>query len=439
MAWFIILTMIISTVSFSILYSGNTSDSTTPVPEEIPEQKPANLNFKAENVPATVFQVLPSMKIIASTEEQDITKIDSQIFSITGVKNVTSFFRLAETSGKIDYVAEISYDKTLSTGQMAGLLDSVALIQVQAVFPFAMVEIPKKVTLKPESEDVDIEKEYTFENTMASALIELTSIKDDEIEVELNVTLAGNELVQMAAYETKNITAEFKTHSAKMPLAIFSIEKAVSFSSDAFPYAEINLDALKSSVLSNENITDANIEKKFFIASFEILLSPELVADENALKNAILEVPNTKDVSITDSNALKKIKISFSEDADYPSLKNSIIEKIAISADSLSITGPKLVLNGGVSLVDSYSAETADFIKSKLSALGINVQFFQNAKATLPAITDSELATTYTYDANEFDVKLNTGHKENDTVDLDITYYTARDEVLAIFAEEITE
>ncbi len=81
MAWFIIIVMVASIFGFAMLSASN-SQSQGPGEDQIfdvPESQPSTFRFKADNVQVTVYQILPSMRFIASADPNDITSIDADL------------------------------------------------------------------------------------------------------------------------------------------------------------------------------------------------------------------------------------------------------------------------------------------------------------------------------------------------------------------------
>ena len=158
MAWFIIIVMVASIFGFAMLSASN-SQSQGPGEDQIfdvPESQPSTFRFKADNVQVTVYQILPSMRFIASADPNDITSIDADLLSLAGIKNLKSEIRIPNTGEGVEYTAEISYDKELTTDEVVALIESNLPLEIKAAFPYALVEIPKTITLVPEAEGIDL-------------------------------------------------------------------------------------------------------------------------------------------------------------------------------------------------------------------------------------------------------------------------------------------
>ena len=445
MAWFIIIVMVASTIGFAAISSqSRPSSNPTDMPPEIPPQEPTSFDFKAENVPATVYQILPSMKILAKTDEQDKSKIDAIALSLTGVKNVRSEFKLSETE-TLDYVAEISYDKEITADEMVLILEENTPLTEITAFPFAMVEIPKTLTLVPQAEALDFEREYTFEDTIATVLVGVDSQKDDEIEVQLSISLTGEDLTYLFGYESANLTAELKTHTISLDLEIYNLESEIQINTFPFDYKELNLETLQTDLASNENIESVSLESEILENKFIFLVNSILGASMELFKEKLEALEEIETATITESDEIDEITISFSEETTYPEAKQLAIEKfgeLELSEEienPYTINPPQMDIRGTAILTNPNAGTAFDFIEEKFTELEIETDLMQMATASLETIEDPESGETYIYEDKEFSVTLNSAHEENETISLEINYYTSRDKVEMIFATEVQE
>ncbi|MFH1240160.1 MAG: hypothetical protein V1672_02990 [Candidatus Diapherotrites archaeon] len=445
MAWFIIIVMVASTIGFAMLYASQSQTSNTPSEiSDVPISQPSAFRFKAENVPATVYQILPSMRFIASANASDLTTIDAELLSLAGIKNLNSQIRLSDTGEGVDYVAEISYDKELSADDVVTLIESNLPLQIQAAFPYALVEIPKTVTLVPEAEGIDLEQEYTFDDTITSALIESYSEEGDEIELSLSVVLTGTELTYMLGAETNNLTAEIKFHSTELELEVSEFENGIKFTSNSLlPYSDMDFTSLENEISQNENIELVSLKTNLAERSFKLIQEPRVGIATQEFADTLTALEEIESADFSETETGEEVTVNFTPDITYEKAKELVLEKLGELTlpdieSTLTVTVPEMNISGTATLVDPYSENRFSFIEQKLSSLEIEFSFTQNASASIDEITDSELEQTYTY-TEPFAVTLKSKHNENDSVPLILTYYTMRSEILDISGKEKLE
>ncbi|MBN1941094.1 MAG: hypothetical protein JW772_02840, partial [Candidatus Diapherotrites archaeon] len=104
---FIAVIMLGSTIGFALVSMQNNPDTPNNNGDEPPVQPPTEIRFVAPGVESEIVELLPSIRILGTTENLNINDLDSQIYNISGVRNVASKF--SNETGQITYVATVSF------------------------------------------------------------------------------------------------------------------------------------------------------------------------------------------------------------------------------------------------------------------------------------------------------------------------------------------
>lgn len=286
-----ILVLAFSVVGFSVGFGGkdkDNGDNTKQVVNDTPAQTQAI--YTAE-ILGTVKELptIPGMyKMIAYTNESDITKIDNSIKSISGVSNLGSQFKMnpdVNISTYI-YIADVvGYDLNDLQFRETVLSNSFFIAGSQ-IFPYAKVEFSPKVSFV--SKDLNITKEYEFGNPEVLVLANANTQQGDTIKFQMNALFVGETFSKSENYEISNESAS--------PKAYNFLEKG-KFMQDYFAVSlPSQIDENKFTFLKQE------FDFNYFVQSGNTILQ---FANDVDLEKVLEEIKSQdflKDFNLTDGN-----------------------------------------------------------------------------------------------------------------------------------------
>jgi hypothetical protein len=160
---------------------------------------------------------------------------------------------IAEVSTKVadENITQFVYDIQKATG----LLDIYAAKK-------ALIKIPKSIKMK--NSDLNIEKEFEFEQPFAEGLVELQTIANDKIQISLGVQASGSKIISRTAYETNNESLTPEQYSTDALLKINELNYSLIFSGP-FDYNGFDVNILQTALLNEiPEINYARIELDTF-------------------------------------------------------------------------------------------------------------------------------------------------------------------------------
>ena len=208
-ALILILLMLLSTVGFTVFYNFAGPDGSSHLGDtgqEIPDfpQQPTTVRYVNEGVSGSVNQMLPSIRIAASTTATNIADVDAAIQAYGGIRSIRSQFRQAdqlELGQGLLYVSDISFESDVDRLELVAFMENLDLLSDVDSLSFALVEVPKTVTLSSQTQELGLEKEHTFPNTILEAFVTDDKVAGDEVNLSVTVDYAGNTVQQTIAFE----------------------------------------------------------------------------------------------------------------------------------------------------------------------------------------------------------------------------------------------
>lgn len=445
-AFLIIAVMAFSTIAFSFLSGNQTLGQEEPPPVSPPlQQSGTPLAYKA-TIKARIADLLPSMKLVAATNQVDIEKIDALIRQMPGVLQVVSSFRQNPSNpGAFMYVADIRVSKGASLEAILANLrinsDS-GLSQIQ-FFPSALLEVPQKVVFY--NSDLNLSREQVFLDQLRSGYIcsqhdnqgqcasgdSSPTQKGDIIQAELDATFTGSELTNLSVFELSNPNIELKTHSITIPLEILSLESALIFTQDTNFSAGLTTMELFEDLNSLPDFNAVNVR-------VQPAGSAEFKVDSDFNQAVLSGFFQELGVPFTALSNQKPHRFSFepiSVEA-YSSLKDSVIsqlasqgipiEKIVFAPFPISIQGRLDLSETGFGNVLQSTQRAKQALFAKLP--GIEIYQLGSVKAeTLPENPQDTNRISFTVQTGKINVLLFPGQKTGDSVLLNIQFQTKRD------------
>lgn len=430
-AFLIIAVMAFSTIAYSFLSGNQTPGQQEPPPVSLPSQQSGTpLAYKA-TVKARIADLLPSMKLVASTSQVDIEKIDSLIRSLPGVTQVVSSFRQNPSyPSAFVYVADIRVSKGASLEAVLANLrinpDS-GLGQIQ-FFPSALLEVPQKVVFY--NSDLNLSREQFFLDQLKPGYVNSETVKGDVIEAELDATFTGSELTNLSVFELSNPNTELKTRSVTVPLEIVSLENALIFTHDTnFSPGLTNFELyVDLNSLSDFNAVDVRVQPTSS-AEFEV----DADFNQSVISNFFQEL-NVPFYVLSNQQPHRFSFEPISVEA-YSELKSSVtgqltsqgipIEKIVFAPFGVSIQGRLDLseIDSGNAFQSTQRAKEALFAKLP----GIEIYQLGSVKAeTLPENPQDANSALFAVQTGKINVLLFPGQKIGDSVLLNIQFQTKR-------------
>ncbi len=435
MALLIIVVMAASTIGFTVFYNFPDQENNGNQPPPL-DGEPTEMVFTAEDVPATVSDLLPSIRIKAETTATDISSLMKAIYAIEGVRKANGRFQAASDTvfgtGFV-FVGDISFDADLNSSHIIERLEQQASLSNIDGLQFALVELPKKVIVF--NKDMNISRDLNLSENVSEALVGFAAIKGDELLLGINATFFGATLRQLDVFETLNITAEPVAKTALLSVPIKSLENRLLFGAPvSFSQLEPIRD-LNARIRSISGFVDANVEipelKPEISVSSDVNLSEQNANDLNKLLYDLNAVK--VDISTTPLSAtiLFPASITGSEFEQKFAMVGQIFYLSSIEA---SIKQDRGFLSGQIELSSSDSKQPVSDLNALLG--GISAQVQQPASLAVNEIFDSDSGKTLLVPKEEISALLLPGHSLSEQVTVSVEYDLVRGEIASANATE---
>ncbi len=419
-AVFIAVLMVASILGY---YTAQEMPSTRDSPDGTPPEQDLALDFIASDVEASVFQILPTIKIQAETEETDIVAINSSIYAIEGVKKVSGRFeQRAYTmlgTGFV-YVADISFSTDMTSYDVIKLLEDETSLKFISGYNFALVELPTTVSLTSVDKVLNLSREHEFTENLSESLVSFDSMEKDQVKISLEVTFVGDNVVQMMAYEEENITATPVEKTVSLTAPIASLEKNLLIEADNAFYSQLDF---VSNVESDINALPPVETVNIFVSDFNPVLSftfEEVLATETFSKlESFLNDLNAETVSLANEplNASIAFKAGISG-ADFLEKKLAVEAKLEELGIEVDVEEAKGFVAGEITLKSEDSGAVATAINALFEEKGISIKIVQPGVLAVAEIEDSEL--THMVESGEVQAMLKPGHGLQDHVNVGV-------------------
>ena len=438
--------MVGSIVGFGVGFLSKSQGEQPPANENVPFQNPTTIAFTAENVPAKVLELSPQFLFTAFTDEAEIYKIDEAIVELApnSITGLASEYKTSNDSskGSLIYFARIGFDSTqISALELFDLISNLEVFNSSEAYGIALVEIPKKVTFY--SKELDLNKEYVFEDQLIQVFTALDTLKGDEIETIIDSQFQGQQLVQLLAFESKNLTAEIVQVSLVKDSEIVSLDEILTFSAKINFSNFLDENVLKSEILALDSVSDAEVSalmpSKTLSISIPITYSNK-IEDLNAVFNEFTEL-NSFNFFTSDTDL--NIQLQFTEATNLIDLKNSLKEKLielGINESEIEFIESFSIVSGEIYLIEENVSLAANDLKSLLISLNFNeIELLQKGLIEEHSLTNPETEKVFSLDNNSIDSAFLPGHTIGDIVTMQIVFMAQREKVLFAQAVEKTD
>ena len=403
-------------------------------------QNPTAIDFKASGVSATVVNLLPSIEIWAETTETDLLKVNKSIYSVDGIKTVNGKFQQHPYSvlgmGFV-YVADISFAPDKNSSGIIGALESETSLRYVSGSNYALVELPKKITMQSADAKLGLARDFNFSENLSEALIGLDAMEGDSLLVGVSATFVGNEATNVMALEEKNLTAEPVPKTALLQAPVGSLEPKLAFDAD-LPYSLFDgVSSLEKDLNAIEGVSGS----KVFFSAVEPVLSIGGQADENAFAQlqSFLNDLNASNVSLTNNPLSGTISFSESIGSKAFSEKKAAIEAKVKQLDlNAFVAEENGLLSAEISLASVDSKQPASLVSNLLKSKLLVFNLRQPGTVALLEIKgpEPESSALYSVPAGKISSMLLPGHSLSDIVSVEASFSLVRGKIDSISAEE---
>lgn len=426
-----------SIFSFAVLIAGPQNSPPPQSPSDGSTQATA-VRFQASGVEATVEQLFPTVLLTASTKEAEISKINSEVLKISGIKRLNNSSYSQQTTGSLSgplvFVAEISIDSEGLREQIASEIAKIVFFSDSSVFPLGLVSLPKTVSFKNTA--LNLTQDHTFSNPSAQAYLNLGTIEGDKITVSLEASIAGSQLQSLFVAEEQNITAFPKLVSLSGEFEISSFKSEISASAKTNYSGKEKISELNSKIKEISGVSDSKLEPVQTGLPLEITFFENALVFEQDL-NTLLSDFNG--VGGHDYNAeSKELKVFFDEQVDFFSLVEDLKSELnSLNFSVKEVFEPKILVEGEIELGSSDSKESIEKIKTVFEEYGIvEEKFLQKAKITATELVDFQNNQTYKVEESFFEAMVLPVRTAGEKVNLQIILIISRGKILSISASE---
>ena len=436
---FIAVLLIASIVGVTAFYSFPDQDNGNNDGDGLTDLPPTAIEFVAEDVEAVVFQLLPSIHIVAETVKTDVIALNTSIYSIEGIKRVNGSFQqwsYTNLGTGFIYIADISFDADLNSAFILEALANETSLQYVEGRNYALVELPKKVSMHSADEVLNLSREYEFSENITEAMVGFGSIEEDVLKVELSATFIGEQATNILASESKNVTATPEEKNVLLSAPVAELEETLLFNAEVKRSSLENLDSLEQDINAVNGILNAQVFVPGIVAKINISGTGAL--EEQTLSNfeSFLNDLNAENVSL--ENAPLSGFVLFNSKIS----SQDFLEKLsAIKAEAAGFEIDTLIeeetgfLSGQAALASVNSGPQGSTITALLEAKGIEADIKQPANLTLFEISDSE-GNTYAVPTGSIAAMLSSGHSLGEDVEVEVGFVIVRNLFNSAFAEE---
>ena len=415
------------------------------------ENQPTTFEYTTQNTPATVTQMLPSLSLAGETEEKDIKVIDTAVYSIPEVRAIQSSFSIPPEGSDFSliYSAKLSFSSDVTAEYIIEQIREKAPLGQMDALTYALVEIPQQLTLQSKN-NPEFTQEHEFESNVSEALVSLGTAPLDEIEVEINVTLAGKKVMKLFAFETRNLNTEptVHTYSEEFEISTLEIEKELTFLTSG-PLLNIDADELETEITELENIESAEVTVQTLSENFivEILTEVANVTEmKSGIETSLPEIEGVESIEFApeeeQSLTFLQFLINFDHSSDFPALSAQVEEELlalGLGESDYFVSEPLVSIIATITLSETDALQTSALLKALLETKNITTDIYQSVTIPAESFTDTETATTYANDSGMIKAYIVPENLQAETILLEITYTTSRNSTVSAFGAEPAE
>lgn len=444
MGIFVAVILLGSTAGFALWFSGQDQDGAPPNDEPPPIENPTLLSFSAEDIEAEVIELFASAIISSPTQEAEIAKIDAELTSIEEIRSVRSHYRQLqspELSSSLVYMADITFVPGTDVEQLVDKIsEATTYLDDVTAGIYGLVAVPNNIVL--ENPDLNLMKNYTFEDPLIQAYLSIQTQKQDKIMLGINITFSGEAIMELVAIEIENITAAPQSAFLTQELELTELTKEASLYS-SFDYSNTtDANSLEQEILALQSVEAVTPDY------FEPLPILSLTFEEDAnfldlkpdLNTQLPEIFGVEELSFLDY--AQKIELVFNKDSNLFSIKEQIqtvLQQLNVDSNFYSLEEPKKHFQADLNLTTSATTELANALEQLLSEKDIEYELYQKVKFNVDELTPKDQNKSYAVEDSIIEAMVLPGHSVGDGVELDIFFQGIRGMAENINAIESTE
>jgi hypothetical protein len=409
--------MIISTIGIGLLYGqDNNSSASTSSTEQLLENK-EEFSYTVSFDTKTLAE-LNALRLIVMTDSVDKDAIDAKVTKIEGVSRTSSrLTKLTDFEGWF-YFAEIYLKKGTDPSIIA---DNILALEIFSQTPeerqivkYMTIIAPEKAKLT--NTDLNISRDYNFESTTVSALVNLDTLAGDEISVSGTISLIGKTISALELIEENNLTTSPKQYTIKQKLELKELEESVMFEGER----EVNLYLIQSELQNELKLIDEN--SIVYLYPFDTII--KINSNNEFSEETLLKFEEILGVNSINTEDKKIIFIDFNSE-----LVSKVYQEIKLIVESEDFTSeiilPKETVVG--TTIISKSNEVQEILLNK----GFSPKFMQSANFFLEKINIPELGEEFDFNSS-FPARIKTNHKIGEEVELTLTISIQRDKIIQV-------
>ncbi|NMA44604.1 MAG: hypothetical protein GX950_02225 [Candidatus Diapherotrites archaeon] len=413
----IALVMLVSFIGFGLLYGNNINtsaiDTSTEQLVDNKEEFSYNISFDT-----SALSEINALRLVASTTSIDKDEIDSLVSKVSGVSRVSSrLTKLADFEGWF-YYAEVYLKKGVDSSIVAENILAIDLFSKDPsesqVVKYMTISAPASVKLF--NPDSNISRDYNFESTTVSALVDLATLPGDKISVTGTIKLIGKTITGLELIEESNSTNTPTNYTVKQKLVLSELEEDIMFEGEREASSYLSQEDLKKEI----NLLDENAS--VFVYSFYNKINIE--TNSEVSEDLVSKLENVSGINSVTTEDKKNIVVDFNNELVseiYPKIK-SLVEQEDFSS---KIVLPKEMAYG--TTIISKSTDIQEILVQK----GFSPIFVQSANFFLDKITIPELGEEFDFNSS-FPARIKTNHKVGEEVELTLTISIQRGKIIQI-------
>ena len=428
-----------SIVGFAVLQgsSYNQNKDSVGVPDIQNQQQPKTITFQAKKLEAQIDKFLPSIKVIGVSNEPNLKKTSEKISNISGVLGIrNTFFNQDPSSKTLLYNAELSI-KQESFDEITS--------QIRGFEEFSRVEFARKAllklpsTIKIKNTALELERDFTFSEPFSEAVVLVSSQEGDFLMVDLSLTLQGEKLLDIEAFQVDNLSLKKAPHN---PLNISSqlldLNKSIVFSGKK-SYTGFDLNKIEKDLNSIKNVKSSIVEVNFKNSIFTVNFIKDENRDLNKLKGTLMSLSSLRFLGLEEKEN-NVVSLNFAPVKKFNSFKKQATVLLSdLNIEDLNFINPNVLFLGEIILFSNESSvKTTKEISKVLNSYNLTgFDFRQTANIELKEIFDSDLNKNYVIDSNKVSALVKPGHSIEDEINFTLRYFTQRNKVSTAQAIEI--
>lgn len=454
-SWFIIIIMVLSTIGFALVSlpqekqaEPSSADVRASIETNLAGQEtldiPETALFASGEINARVEKVLPEILITGETDEAEIYKINALVAQVQGIKNINASYRMPQDPSitkNLVYIAEIPLASGIDHSSVfQGIQEKTKNVLFNlSVAKKGIVSFDKNLSLK--NSDLNLTKDYSFDEPLSEAYLGLSTEETDEIIAELYFNFNKNLVVKSIGNEAKNITAELTPHMMATTATILELRNDLLVDGSASHENNSTKEELESGLKQGFDINSITLD--LTPANPELSLEIDLNnSDINAL--ALMNDLN----SFLDQNSIKTKSLAMAGQAINAGMSLDSIDSLnpveastigflkgkGVEEKRIKTTKGKASLNAEINFNQAISGALINDVNSFFSGKGFISSMRQKAFVSKEVLFDQN--TLFEPDQNFVEAVVNPGHSVNDQVQVEGIFYSSRNKAVMVSLSE---